>query len=97
MSETKHTPGPWKVYGDYIVPASSKPNKYGMQSGEYIAQHYDTIGCGTKKANAHLIAAAPELLEACIEALYWLDVSSRGEEECAKKLQAAIDRAEGVQ
>ena len=45
-------------------------------------------------ANANLIAAAPDLLAACIEALYWMDVTSRGEEACAKQLAAAIAKAE---
>ena len=60
MSETKHTPGPWVV-------------KSG-RSGFYVQSQFDVIvesldefgryGAIDDEANARLIAAAPELLEA---------------------------------
>ena len=49
-----HTPGPWIVEDDTI------------QSSEYIIGELPTIGDGAAphtEANAHLIAAAPEMLE----------------------------------
>jgi len=45
------------------------------------------------KANARLIAAAPELLDACIEALKFVDV----EEPAFDVLQAAINKAIGIE
>lgn len=60
MSEAKFTKGPWIVYGDLptdVVVA---------QSGECSLATLD-CGCGgrtTQRANAHLIAAAPDLYEA---------------------------------
>lgn len=71
---TKHTPGPWvleirKGMGE----ASSEATVAEIgTSGEYrggiayaqSAEHIDGIGRDELIANAHLIAAAPELLEA---------------------------------
>lgn len=57
---SKHTPGPWRVVGTTV------------QAGEYRAQSHAIIAdCSDfnldkkeREANAHLIAAAPEMLEA---------------------------------
>lgn len=54
----KHTPGPWEARGKII---SSGIDCVG---GECIAECYDNW-----VANAALIAAAPELLDACKRAL----------------------------
>ncbi len=59
--ETKHTPGPWKV-----LPESEASNPFIVASSETglsVADCYCPIG-GNNQANARLIAAAPELLEA---------------------------------
>ncbi len=63
MSEVTHTPGPWKVKSGTEVYARETP----------IADAW-TFSSSIKvgKANAKLIAAAPDLLEAleaCLEAL----------------------------
>lgn len=52
MSEVKHTPGPWQINGSHIY--SADPER------EIIAQ----AQAPNLIANAHLIAAAPEMLEA---------------------------------
>ncbi|MEN6507125.1 MAG: hypothetical protein ABFD92_21520 [Planctomycetaceae bacterium] len=49
------------------------------------------------EADARLRDAAPDLLAACREALYWLDPDSRGEEACVKMIIAAIAKATGDQ
>jgi hypothetical protein len=66
-----------------------------MREVTYDSSFGRTFVCEALKANARLIAAAPELLAACIEALYWMNCDSRGEEACAKQLDAAITKAEG--
>lgn len=61
MSETKHTPGPWSVRFDFVVQATS------FDGGRLVpvAQPYGVNSDGTDLfANARLIAAAPELLDA---------------------------------
>ena len=50
-----HTPGPWELRGSRLV---TDPH------GVVIAEHISANGPGTPEANARLIAAAPELLEA---------------------------------
>lgn len=65
MSDAKHTPGPWRV-----VPGSSGSLDVlacppGDEEGTLIAETYI---CDREKANAQLIAAAPELLVLCKEA-----------------------------
>ena len=68
---SKHTPGPWKWYGpnllcggerqsENILNSADDGKPYGMHSA-LIEHHWDG---DVAKANARLIAAAPELLEA---------------------------------
>jgi hypothetical protein len=98
MSESKFTPGPWRIrFGGTTQHDGWCVESANASEGRVVAEYWPRFLPSRKQmiADAHLIAAAPELLEACIEALYWLDVSSRGEEECAKKLHAAIVKAEG--
>lgn len=56
MTNTKHTPGPWQVL----------PPKEGQPSITIAIPSNDAVyvAGSTKEANARLIAAAPELLEA---------------------------------
>jgi hypothetical protein len=61
MSELKATPGPWKTNRDGYV--------YSVATGERVCSPHSTLHDNEKmsehikdlKANAHLIAAAPEL------------------------------------
>ena len=55
MSEFKHTPGPWECDGDLV-------HKDGFQIA-IVESHYEDY-VELQQANARLIAAAPELLEA---------------------------------
>lgn len=55
MSEMKHTPGPWRTNGCYIS------SNYGEVGHAYWVS---SMPDGMSEANARLIAAAPELLEA---------------------------------
>ena len=68
--KTKHTPGPWE-----ILPESRKHWKTEFEHGIFITPHnrLPTFAYivnvfnypGQTQANAKLIAAAPDLLEAC--------------------------------
>lgn len=63
----EHTPGPWRVMGYGIVKGSRRcliAHVY-MQSGQGV-----DFGDAKTNANARLIAAAPELLEACNQAIF---------------------------
>jgi hypothetical protein len=61
MSKLQHTPGPWKIG----TPPPNGEQTIGLDNGLMIA--ISTTGDNIdSKANAHLIAAAPEMLEALI-------------------------------
>lgn len=89
---SKHTPGPWNIksFGsaEIIISAPTMP---------YVAVASPSLHAqtGTGESNARLIAAAPELLEACKFALDHLDPSN-GAEECREQVKKAIAKAEGT-
>lgn len=106
MSEVKHTPGPWTLE---TVRTSSGlchkigpfPWKTGKENHACIYDDYPSHGSdGTPEllANAHLIAAAPEMLEALIRALNYIE-NTEGEFgsilSSGEACRAAIEKAEG--
>jgi len=65
MSEAKHTPGPWEATGNLVRSPMHQPE--GLPRGVQIVECRDGYflpHTAEAKANARLIAAAPELLEA---------------------------------
>jgi hypothetical protein len=90
-TETKpvpsHTPGPWKVRPSHDATGYPCYFIHGI-SGEQ--KHHEP----TLVANARLIAAAPDLLEACEDALYTLSFAN-GDCPVCKRLKAAIAKARG--
>lgn len=92
MNNSKHTPGPWNV--------AENDSCCIMAKGKHIATAFDTDGGRSESRrgmrNARLIAAAPELLEACREGLRLLEINleyNRG--KVSDLLKAAIRKAEG--
>lgn len=63
MSSLPHTPGPWHYAEGYVRDSA----------GNALASIPYTLGDFTDRANGELMAAAPELLEACRFALDTLD------------------------
>ena len=75
MSETKFTPGPWRM-GES---PSSNPHRFYIKAEDAGicegCQWLHTDPVEESKANAHLIAAAPEMykrLEACVDLLTFI-------------------------
>lgn len=67
MSEMKHTPGPWKfdpAYATYGRYSRGEPAVIETPRGDIIIDQGVGRGHDEAKANARLIAAAPELYEA---------------------------------
>ena len=105
MSETKHTPGPWEVSWDKYGKESEIHGKSELNDGPIcIIPHDDVTESGAEEqlANALLIAAAPEMLEA-LEALrdnvgtcICYDESAR-EFNAWEMAKAAIAKAKGEQ
>ncbi len=96
MNETKHTPGPWHT-GGTSFPGTDRarmnvwsPTPKGMQSGDIIAAN-------CKPADARLIAAAPELLDALrvVASDGWVDLPISEQDRWLKLSTKAIAKAEG--
>lgn len=85
--DSKHTPGPWKVAG----PIGAAIWITDESSNNQIAAVYGKSQTAGADANARLIAAAPELLEALKEVV----VISDREHTAWIKARAAIAKAEG--
>lgn len=84
-----HTPGPWIVTirdcGDNIFSCKRR-----------IANVYGDMDIDENKSNANLIAAAPELLAACLSALENLgEIHGHEEQWACEELRNAIAKAEG--
>ena len=62
-----HTPGPWKEYWNYlnILTIENKDHLICKMNMSNFGGHNEKL----KRANAYLIAAAPDLLKACDRAL----------------------------
>ncbi len=89
-SAVKHTPGPWQINGTW-------PDDVVDATGSLVVSAYGDFESPVTKANAHLIAAAPALLEA----LELLVASDNGVITAAElksnfaKAKAAISLAKG--
>jgi hypothetical protein len=110
MSE--HTPGPWKANG---LPASNDPD-YRLSCAVYAGEkpicttdlsvgRYKALSAEEQDANARLIAAAPELLEALSDTLGALNtvrgwqgpyaLSAEEADRVCAKAEKAIAKARG--
>lgn len=93
----KHTPGPWVVDGARIY-----GGRDGDKTGPLIATTAYLREAGTEIGNAHLIAAAPDLLAALEVAHHILAGFATGnlntinyDHPALKNARAAIARAKG--
>lgn len=92
-----HTPGPWKVVDRFYVWTD---DDVGCEVAKVCDENLDDDMLGQADADARLIAAAPELLEALIAAKgtieYLLANSDNGPaENCIEIIADAIAKAEG--
>ena len=74
-----HTPGPWVVAGDSIHDRETKYESDGARTGDTACRIATTeimARQGEQEANARLIAAAPDMLEALGIVLSLMDESS---------------------
>lgn len=73
MSEQKHTPGPWSHHNGAIFrDPGANPNAEGVAvcfiASKKLRDNVPVAPLNERPANADLIAAAPDLLEACNDA-----------------------------
>lgn len=95
----KHTPGPWEWYGPNLLCGGERQSENILNSADdgrpyghhaaLIEHHWDG---GVAKANARLIVAAPDLLEACKVALGIIGFGAEHDQ-----ISAAIAKATGEQ
>ena len=111
MSKVKHTPGPWEFETwQYRSPETGKMDKRvpcvcsslremriaALDSDEGNSPNPYTFTLEEAEANARLIAAAPDLLEACKSALVLIQGCTVYKDmSTAKELMAPIAKAEG--
>lgn len=95
MSQAKHTPGPWVVDGDVIRGDQQRNGSISVASMLDVSYPYGRRAGESKHANARLIAAAPELLDALVEAASGYSEFSEGDCEILRKCRAAIAKATG--
>lgn len=113
MSETKHTPGPWELCSAKnctCMMIHSIPADQHVATAKQIACVHGEWGDGPEmlygevppeqvQANAHLIAAAPDLLDAleamilCMGQHFDSEFVMAGDEEAYKNAKAAIAKA----
>jgi len=91
-----HTPGPWAIVDrdDSLVIQTESPAKTKYGASRYAClggfDRHDDKQYAEAKANARLIAAAPDLLEACV---YFEEFGNMMESR--KKIASAIAKATG--
>ena len=86
---SKHTPGPWVVDGDVIRGDWQRNGSISVASMLDISYPYGRRAGESKHANAHLMAAAPELLE------FAQEVRRTGDTRLASMAIAVIAKATG--
>lgn len=95
---SKHTPGPWKREGLTVYALMSAGWLKGKElfKNRFWANLVCDASCSKEEAeaNARLVAAAPELLDACIDARRWL-AGWASAEPYISLLDAAIAKATG--
>ena len=92
---SKHTPGPWET-GCRRTQVEVRPEGWNvpMCVADCHPLNYPPDSEQERVANARLIAAAPELLEACKSALLLCDGANPAHEAVYHQLNTAINKAE---
>lgn len=92
MANNKHTPGPWHV---------GKDHEAGISKGYFVGGggcvRANMVGpAGNQEANARLIAAAPDILEALRQMVANAEADGKTYRSCYTQAVAAIAKAEGL-
>lgn len=88
MSEAKHTPGPWQY-----LPESPEDCASIVAKTAFVCEFF----CGPAEANARLIAAAPDLLDALHLVRDYIATMKVNGHEYSMSIDAAIAKATKVQ
>lgn len=93
MSAFKGTPGPWQYVKSNPTPTTGEHLIKGQTPG-YLAEIRE-LSKGHAIANANLIAAAPELLECCMEFVRKVECGEARSKRSYAQMKAAIAKALG--
>jgi len=103
MNESKHTPGPWQVTDEDVRGNDIYYRIEAEGFGMVALVDATPVDDDSLRANARLIAAAPDLLDACkiaLQAINECDMEvglfNVTEQEITDKLYAAIAQAKDV-
>src|SRR5690606_19057690 len=77
---SKHTPGPWSIHHEFNV--LDENGRCVASGGGYSSNLRDAEP--ENRANAMLIAAAPDLLAVCIKTAEWFERAAEASEDRAK-------------
>lgn len=93
----KQTPTPWIVEDAGVYLWVGYPKAIGRKVSEVVCEfevgpHLTDAANSRARANAHLIAAAPELYEACDAWIRWLDPETEFSEDDAEIEREILDR-----
>lgn len=94
MSKSKHTPGPWLVAGSTVYALNDEQfpaNRFSAQVSSGWVDEVQRISNNEIMANARLMGAAPDLLEALEELIAQTGITGT----FAEKTFAAIAKAKG--
>ena len=96
---SKYTPGPWEIGKPLMRFMHAEISARGYHKDQrLIIAHVDSVDGfkGNSRANAHLIAAAPDLLEACKAAIKWMTEQGNPQDYHAyAACRTAVEKAEG--
>lgn len=90
MNEAKHTPGPW------VADLGDQERTSEVWAGDVIIADVHSHVTGQGHADAHLIAAAPDLLHAIKDLVDVITGRMSGETVALANALAAIRKAEGA-
>lgn len=96
MAEAKHTPGPWFIPRANFPTGSAGTSVWALGGDVLIAESPSkSLSLEGRRANARLIATAPELLEALQDVLdEWVrDLIDAGEEDVEERAYVKFARA----
>lgn len=99
MTQSKHTPGPWKwVVARTIQHLHADGGNFAQVSMPAPSEFNEAFMRDAYEANAHLIAAAPELLSALESILFQINQGKVLERDaCIAAARTAVSKARGKQ
>lgn len=97
MARAKHTPGPWSVYDGLgktlAVCIGEEPNGKRPCIVDWPGFDSCDLPFSQQRANAHLIAAAPDMLAALKDIVRWAERNNRWDKSEWREVYAAITKA----